>query len=91
MPGVGDTATALISLYIVAEGWRLGVRNRTLAIMIANVVADLGLGAVPVAGDLFDFLWKANQRNLRLIERDLAARAARQLRRPTISARQVIR
>ena len=71
VPGIGDAATTLISLYIVAEAWRLGVRKRTLARMIGNIVLDSIVGTVPVAGDLFDFIWKANLRNLRLISHDL--------------------
>lgn len=71
VPGIGDTASALVSLYIVAEAWRLGVRKRTITRMIGNVAIDSLIGAVPVAGDLFDFVWKSNARNLRLIERDL--------------------
>jgi hypothetical protein len=71
IPGVGDAAGALVSLYIVAEAWRLGVRKRTIVRMLGNVALDSLFGAVPVAGDLFDFIWKANARNLRLAQRDL--------------------
>jgi hypothetical protein len=71
IPGVGDAAGALISLYIVTEAWRLGVRKRTIVRMIGNVALDSLVGTVPLAGDLFDFLWKSNLRNLRLAERDL--------------------
>jgi hypothetical protein len=77
VPGAGDTILSLISLYIVAEAWRLGVRKRTLARMIGNVLVDAGVGAIPVAGDVFDFLWKANRRNVALLEADLAAQQAR--------------
>lgn len=72
VPGLGDAATALVSLYIVAEAHRLGVRPVTLARMVWNVALDLGFGAVPVLGDLFDFIWKSNLRNIALLERDLA-------------------
>jgi hypothetical protein len=71
VPGVGDTLLTVVSLYIVAEAWRLGARKRTVARMLANVAVDAGVGAVPVAGDLFDFFWKANRRNLALLEADL--------------------
>lgn len=73
IPAGGDTLLALVSLYIVWEGWRLGVRKRTLARMLMNVLVDAGVGAIPLAGDVFDFLWKANRRNLALIEADLRA------------------
>jgi hypothetical protein len=71
IPGIGDAATTLVSLYIVAQAWRLGVRKRTLARMIGNIVLDFLVGTMPVAGDLFDFVWKANLRNLRLARQDL--------------------
>ena len=75
IPGVGDAAGALVSLYIVAEAWRLGVRKRVIARMLGNVALDSLLGTVPVAGDLFDFIWKANALNLRLAQRDLERRS----------------
>ena len=81
-PGIGDTLTTLASLYLVAEAWRLGVGKRTLARMIANVAIDSVIGAVPVAGDLFDFVWKANRRNIALLERDLHKARARFLSEP---------
>ena len=66
LPGVGDAITAAISLYLAAESRRMGV----------NVGIDFVLGAIPLLGDIFDFAWKANQRNVRLvldhIERDLS-------------------
>jgi len=74
VPGLGDSATALVSLYILIEAHRLGVRPSALARMGWNVALDLGLGAVPVVGDIFDFFWKSNLRNIELLERDLAGR-----------------
>jgi hypothetical protein len=71
IPGVGDTATALLSAYIVWEAKRLGVPKWTLARMLANIGFDILSGAVPVLGDLFDFAWKANRRNLELLHRAL--------------------
>ena len=72
IPGVGDAAGTLISLYIVALSWRLGVRKRTIARMLGNVALDSAIGAIPLAGDIFDVFWKSNAKNLRLAERDLA-------------------
>lgn len=74
VPGVGDAATALVSLYILAEARRLGVGMPTLIRMGWNVALDLGLGAVPVIGDVFDFFWKSNLKNIALLEADLARR-----------------
>ncbi len=73
LPGVGDSATAVMALWLVFEGWRMGVGKPTLARMTRNVLIDLVVGSIPVAGDAFDLVWKANRRNLELIEADLAA------------------
>jgi hypothetical protein len=66
-PGGGDVVGAALSGYIVYESWRLGVPAAGLLRMIANVLADTVLGAVPVAGDLFDAFWKANLRNIEIL------------------------
>ena len=75
IPAGGDVVTGLLAAYIVAEAAKLGVPKRTLWRMTANVAIDMAGGAVPVAGDLFDFAFKANKKNLRLIEEHLARRS----------------
>lgn len=77
VPGLGDAATALVSLYILVEAHRLGVRPSILARMGWNVALDLGVGAVPLLGDVFDFFWKSNLKNIELLERDLERARAR--------------
>src|SRR5687768_5352518 len=67
IPGIGDTATALVASYIVLEAARLGVPKRTLARMIANVGFDFIIGLVPLLGDLGDIAWKANRRNAHIL------------------------
>lgn len=69
VPGVGDTATALLSLYFVLEAKRLGVPNGVILRMLANVGLDAAVGSLPLLGDLFDVAFKANRRNLRLLRR----------------------
>ncbi|MBI3512751.1 MAG: DUF4112 domain-containing protein [Proteobacteria bacterium] len=69
IPGAGDALTAALSLYIVGEAWRLGVPAGLLARMVVNIAIDFGLGVVPVAGDVFDALWRDNLMNVALIER----------------------
>lgn len=54
---------------ILLEAVRQGVPRSALVRMAANIVADTALGAIPVIGDLFDAAWKANARNLALLER----------------------
>jgi hypothetical protein len=69
MPGVGDAIGALLSLYVLYEGARLGAPAPILVRMAGNIVVETILGAVPVLGDVFDFVWQANSRNLRLLHR----------------------
>jgi hypothetical protein len=68
LPGVGDAIGSLISCYMLYEAARLGVRKRVLFGMFRNIIIETLVGAVPVLGDIFDATWKANMRNLRLIE-----------------------
>lgn len=71
LPVAGDTAAAVISLYVVFEAYRLGVPRRTLVAMLALVAVDFVAGSVPVLGSVFDALWKANTWNYRLVKRHL--------------------
>jgi hypothetical protein len=73
LPVSGDVATAVCSLYIVAEAVRCGVPRGTVARMLLNVALDLVVGSVPVVGDAFDVVWRANRRNVDLFERALEA------------------
>jgi len=72
VPVLGDAVSVLVSLYTIQQARKLGVGNRVLAAMAVNVASDALLGAVPVLGDLFDFAFKANTRNLMLLEKYLA-------------------
>lgn len=76
IPGVGDAIGLGVSLWIVTEARRLGVSGPTLTRMLLNAAADTVVGAIPVLGDLFDAGYKANQRNLELLEEDLRRRGA---------------
>ncbi len=69
LPGLGDWIGAMLSLYVLYEGARLGVRGGVLARMTLNILVETIVGAVPVLGDLFDFAWKANSRNMALVRR----------------------
>lgn len=69
MPGAGDGIGALLSLYVLYEGARLGVRAGVLMRMGGNVLIETVVGAVPLLGDFFDFIWQANTRNLALVEK----------------------
>jgi len=72
IPGLGDAAGALVSAYIVLEAARFDVPGSTLLRMLANVAIDAVVGTIPVIGDIFDVGWKANLKNVALIEHHLA-------------------
>ena len=73
IPGVGDAAGALLSAYILYEAIRLGAPTSVLLRMVANIGIDTVVGAIPVAGDIFDIAWKANKKNAALLHTYLAA------------------
>ncbi len=82
VPGVGDFAGAVASAYFVYEAARLGAPGTVLARMVTNVGIEALVGAVPILGDLFDVAFKANNRNMRLLEQhtvapDLVRRSSR--------------
>src|SRR5262245_47901126 len=66
-PGVGDIATALIGAYGLVVAYKLGAPAPIHARMVLNLLLDAGLGSIPIAGDMFDFAFKANIRNERLL------------------------
>ena len=74
IPGIGDAVTTGISGYLVVEAWRAGASKTLIARMIGNVALDAVLGAIPLVGDLFDFAFKANARNARLLRTELERR-----------------
>ncbi|MGK2933720.1 MAG: DUF4112 domain-containing protein [Gemmatimonadaceae bacterium] len=76
VPGLGDVAGAAMGSYIVLLGSRLGAPKPVLARMVLNVALDTLVGIVPVAGDLFDVAWKANMRNMALLDRYIERPAA---------------
>src|SRR3954451_18376990 len=68
IPGIGDLLSALLASYIIWEARQLGLPRWKIARMVANVAFDTALGAIPLAGDVFDVFFKANQRNVRIIQ-----------------------
>jgi len=71
IPGVGDAISAALASYIIWEARQLGLPRWKIARMIGNVAVDTAIGAIPLAGDVFDVFFKANQRNLRIIHEHL--------------------
>ena len=71
-PVAGDTATSLISLYILASAVRYRVPKITLLRMGLNIAIDYAVGSLPLIGDLFDAWWKANDQNIDLLRKRAA-------------------
>jgi hypothetical protein len=76
MPGGGDLVAGLMACAMVVHAHRTGVPKVILLRMLANIGVDLAVGIVPLAGDVADVFWKANSRNLALIERYAGGRTA---------------
>jgi len=71
IPVVGDVLAAAMGSYLIWEAKNLGLPKWTLWRMAGNVAFDTAIGAIPVAGDLFDVLFRSNSRNLRIVRRHL--------------------
>lgn len=71
VPVLGDLVAAALGAYVVWEASNLGMPKWKLWRMAGNVAFDTALGAIPVAGDLFDVLFRSNTRNLRIVRRHL--------------------
>ncbi|HEU4564851.1 MAG TPA: DUF4112 domain-containing protein [Gemmatimonadaceae bacterium] len=73
VPGLGDAIGGLLSVYIIVAAARLGAPSDVLMRMLGNVLVDSAVGSVPLVGDLFDVGWRANRRNVMLLEQHIAA------------------
>lgn len=69
IPVVGDIITTAIALWVVREARALGAPWYLTTRMLANVALDGVVGLVPVAGDAFDVMFRANVRNVRMLQR----------------------
>jgi hypothetical protein len=73
IPGMGDTAGGLATAYTVVAAHQMGAPKAVLLRMVWNVLVDTLVGSVPVLGDLFDVGFKANRRNVQLLETFVAS------------------
>jgi hypothetical protein len=69
VPGIGDLSTPVFAGMILLQAVRMRLPLVVQARMVLNAGIDMLLGLVPVLGDLVDVTWKANLRNLALLER----------------------
>ena len=81
VPGIGDVVTTFLSLYIVKEARALGAPRHVILRMLGNVALDSVVGAVPVAGDVFDVMWRGNRRNMALLRGWLEREERRSVKR----------
>jgi hypothetical protein len=84
IPGVGDTATTVASLYVLGSAVRYRVPKITLLRMGLNLGIDYALGSLPLVGDFFDAWWKSNQKNVDLL-RERATVSANEAREGRLS------
>ena len=68
LPGGGDIAGGVFSGVIILQAARAGAPTPVLARMLGNVLVDVVIGAIPLLGDVFDVAWRANTRNVRLLD-----------------------
>jgi len=72
IPGGGDLIAAAISAYMIYLAARSGLERSEIIKMVKNVAIETAVGSVPIAGDIFDIYFKANMRNLEILENHLA-------------------
>ncbi|MDY7016418.1 MAG: DUF4112 domain-containing protein [Cyanobacteriota bacterium] len=79
-PAVGDYLGSIFSAYIVVKAARMGASKGILVEMTANIILETFVGTIPFVGDLFDAGWKANLKNIELLETHLQLKPQRQQR-----------
>ena len=72
IPGGGDLIGGLISAYMVYLATSFGLKKEEIGKMVGNVALETVLGSVPLVGDIFDAYFKANIRNLEILEQHIA-------------------
>lgn len=77
VPGVGDGITAVMGAYIIVRARELGAPGHVQARMIGNLVVDSLVGAIPLVGDIFDFAYRSNAKNVQLLLRHLEEQGRR--------------
>lgn len=73
LPVGGDAASAAVSLYLVGEAARMGASRDVLLKMLVNIAVDTVVGSIPAIGSVFDAVFKANKRNVAILEEEFGA------------------
>jgi hypothetical protein len=66
VPGAGDIVTGAIGLVLLFRAFQFKLPGVVILRMIVNSLMDVTIGSIPFLGDLFDFVWKSNTRNMKL-------------------------
>ena len=77
VPGIGDLVTTGLGAYIIYRARELGAPGWLIARMTANLAIDGVIGAIPLVGDVFDFAFRSNAKNVRMLRRYLEKRTLR--------------
>ncbi len=89
VPVAGDVIAGLVSSYLIWEARRLGAPRWLIARMMANALLDTAVGAIPVLGDAFDVLFRANMKNMALLRRHLEKKGLARAAGPVIEGEAV--
>jgi len=81
VPVAGDVATGIAGTYSLFTAIRLKLHPVAIAHIGWNLLFDTAIGAIPLVGDVFDFFFKSNTKNFKVIEKHLTRKAKRQLAR----------
>ena len=76
IPGLGDVLTTMVSVLIVGRALQNGVHRSAILRMLLNLGIDTAVGSVPVIGDLFDFAYKANMKNMQIYRESMSGTRA---------------
>jgi len=89
VPVAGDVISGLVSSYLIWEARRLGAPRWLIARMVANTLLDTTIGAIPVVGDAFDVMFRANMKNMALLRRHTEKRGLTRAAGPIIEGEAV--
>ncbi len=89
IPVAGDLIAGLVSSYMIWEARQLGAPRWLIARMMANTLLDTAFGAIPVVGDAFDVLFRANMKNMALLRRHMEKRGLTRPAGPVIEGEAV--
>jgi hypothetical protein len=89
VPVAGDVISGLVSSYLIWEARQLGASRWLIARMMGNTLLDTTIGAIPLVGDAFDLLFRANMKNMALLRRHMEKRGLGRTAGPIIEGEAV--